>query len=95
MSRQKETFNCAIEHFGAEQEEIRTAAAFAAGTLSFREENGGLPNLFLGNIAIGNLHQFLPVIVKMVQSDPKKRLLSLHALKEVQSSRILSSLLLR
>jgi hypothetical protein len=37
----------------------------------------------LGNIAIGNLHQFLPVIVKIVESDPKRRLLSLHALKEV------------
>lgn len=36
-----------------------------------------------GNIAIGNLHQFLPAIVKMVESDPKRRLLSLHALKEV------------
>jgi cullin-associated NEDD8-dissociated protein 1 len=35
MSRQKDTFNHAIEHFGAEQEEIRTAAAFAAGTLAF------------------------------------------------------------
>lgn len=37
----------------------------------------------LGNIAIGNLHQFLPVIVKLVEKDPKKRLLALHALKEV------------
>ncbi|KAI3602368.1 cullin-associated nedd8-dissociated protein 1 [Moniliophthora roreri] len=66
MSPQQDIFNHAIEHFSAEQEEVRSAAAFAAG-----------------NIAIGNLHQFLPAIVKMVQSDPKKRLLSLHALKEV------------
>ncbi|KAF5361703.1 hypothetical protein D9758_007269 [Tetrapyrgos nigripes] len=66
MSNQQEIFNYAIEHFSAEQEEVRAAAAFAAG-----------------NIAIGNLHQFLPIIVKMVQSDQKKRLLSLHALKEV------------
>jgi hypothetical protein len=36
-----------------------------------------------GNIAVGNLHHFLPVIVKMVEHDPAKRLLSLHALKEV------------
>ncbi|KAJ7920740.1 armadillo-type protein [Mycena leptocephala] len=36
-----------------------------------------------GNIAIGSLHQFLPAIVKIVKSDAKKRLLSLHALKEV------------
>jgi hypothetical protein len=39
--------------------------------------------LYKGNIAIGNLHQFLPAILKLVQSDAKKRLLSLHALKEV------------
>ena len=32
---------------------------------------------------MGNLHHFLPVIVKMVETDPSKRLLSLHALKEV------------
>ena len=31
MSRQRDTFNNAIDYFGAEQEEIRTAAAFAAG----------------------------------------------------------------
>ncbi|KAI0344168.1 ARM repeat-containing protein [Trametopsis cervina] len=66
MSPQQDIFNAAIERFGAEQEEIRTAAAFAAG-----------------NIAVGNLHHFLPVIVKMVEKDPVKRLLSLHALKEV------------
>ena len=37
-----------------------------------------------GNIAVGNLHHFLPVIVRMVETDPAKRLLSLHALKEVR-----------
>ncbi|KAJ3832369.1 armadillo-type protein [Lentinula raphanica] len=66
MSPQHDIFTHAIDHFSAEQEEVRSAASFAAG-----------------NIAIGNLHQFLPAIVKMVQSDAKKRLLSLHALKEV------------
>ncbi|KAI0638875.1 ARM repeat-containing protein [Trametes polyzona] len=66
MSPQHEIFNQAIERFTAEQEEVRTAAAFAAG-----------------NIAVGNLHHFLPVIVKMVENDPEKRLLSLHALKEI------------
>ncbi|KAJ6521352.1 armadillo-type protein [Mycena vulgaris] len=66
MSNQQEIFRDAIEHFAAEQEEIRAAASFAAG-----------------NIAIGSLHQFLPAIVKIVKSDAKKRLLSLHALKEV------------
>ena len=66
MSPQQEIFNQAIEKFTAEQEEVRTAAAFAAG-----------------NIAVGNLHHFLPLIVKMVEHDQEKRLLSLHALKEV------------
>ena len=31
MSPQPEVFNIAIEHFSDEQEEVRTAAAFAAG----------------------------------------------------------------
>ncbi|PBK61875.1 ARM repeat-containing protein [Armillaria solidipes] len=66
MSPQSEIFSNAIEHFSSDQEDLRAAAAFAAG-----------------NIAIGNLHLFLPAIIKMVESDPKKRLLSLHALKEV------------
>ena len=39
----------------------------------------------LGNIAIGNLHQFLPAILRVAESDPHKKLLSLHALKEVCS----------
>ncbi|CAK5269861.1 unnamed protein product [Mycena citricolor] len=66
MSNQQEIFRDSIERFSAEQEEIRSAAAFAAG-----------------NIAIGNLQQFLPAIVNIVKTDPKKRLLALHALKEV------------
>lgn len=66
MSPQHEIFNQAIDRFGSEQEEVRTAAAFAAG-----------------NIAVGNLHHFLPAIVKMVETDQSKRLLALHALKEV------------
>ena len=69
MSPQQEIFNQGIEKFTAEQEEVRTAAAFAAG-----------------NIAVGNLHHFLPLIVKMVEHDREKRLLSLHALKEVSTN---------
>ncbi|KAF9007899.1 armadillo-type protein [Cyathus striatus] len=66
MSPQVDIFNNVIDHFAADQEEIRSAAAFAAG-----------------NIAVGNLHQFLPVILKMVENEPSKRLLALHAAKEV------------
>ncbi|KAF7784838.1 hypothetical protein Agabi119p4_1003 [Agaricus bisporus var. burnettii] len=66
MSPQNDIFSQVVELFSAEQEEVRAAAAFAAG-----------------NIAIGNLHQFLPVIIKLVESDAKRRLLALHASKEV------------
>ena len=86
MSPQHDTFNNAIDHFSAEEEEIRTAAAFAAGVLTIA--NSTVLCVFLsvytsGNIAIGNLHQFLPAILKVTENDPAKRLLSLHALKEV------------
>ncbi|KAL1752017.1 armadillo-type protein [Schizophyllum commune] len=66
MSPQVDIFQAAIAHFESEQEEVRGAAAFAAG-----------------NITVGNLHHFLPAIVKLVETDTKKRLLALHALKEV------------
>ncbi|KAH9075666.1 TIP120-domain-containing protein [Lactarius deliciosus] len=66
MSPQHDVFDVAIELFASDQEDIRTAAAFAAG-----------------NIAIGNLHLFLPFIVQLVKQDDSKRLLALHALKEV------------
>lgn len=50
---------------------------------SDQEEIRAAASFAAGNIAIGNLPQFLPAIVKMVEKDPKKRLLSLHSLKEV------------
>lgn len=39
-----------------------------------------------GNIATGNLSEFLPNILYIVESDPSKRLLSLYAVKEVSGS---------
>ncbi|EIW86241.1 TIP120-domain-containing protein [Coniophora puteana RWD-64-598 SS2] len=66
MSPQHDIFTHVIDHFASEEEEVRAAAAFAAG-----------------NIAIGNLHMFLPAIIKIMENDAQKRLLSLHALKEV------------
>jgi len=83
MSNQSEIFNMAIDHFSAEQEEIRAAAAFAAGNESIRYLHYVPSSWFPGNIAIGNLHQFLPAIIKIIENDPKKRLLALHAAKEV------------
>ena len=51
---------------------------------NFREARGHMNSFLLtGNITVGNLHHFLPLVVKMVDNDQEKRLLSLHAIKEV------------
>ncbi|EJD55111.1 TIP120-domain-containing protein [Auricularia subglabra TFB-10046 SS5] len=47
------------------------------------EELRGAAAFAIGNITIGNTHVFLPVLLKLVQSSSEKRLLCLHALKEV------------
>lgn len=39
-----------------------------------------------GNICIGNTHVFLPKIVNMIQTDATRRILALHAVKEVVSN---------
>ncbi|KAG8804387.1 hypothetical protein FRC19_011274 [Serendipita sp. 401] len=39
-----------------------------------------------GNICIGNTHIFLPIIVNIIQKDPSRRILALHAIKEVVSN---------
>lgn len=83
MWAQQDIFNQAIERFAAEQEEIRTAASFAAGLMFLTRMISKYTHFWAGNIAVGNLQHFLPVIVKMVETDSQKRLLSLHALKEV------------
>jgi hypothetical protein len=86
MSNQSENFTVAIEHFSSEQEETRAAAAFAAGNefiCYLLDVPLSIASWFPGNIAIGNLHQFLPAIIKIIENDPKKRLLALHAAKEV------------
>lgn len=86
MSPQHDVFDVAIEFFASDQEDIRTAAAFAAGQ-AFSDVICYPDLIFLllltGNIAIGNLQLFLPFIVQLVRQDDTKRLLALHALKEV------------
>lgn len=91
MSIQHDVFDNTIDHFSAEEEEIRTAAAFAAGECKLIAFRMAFANSKQGNIAIGNLHLFLPAILKVAEQDSSKRLLSLHALKEVghgNSSRV-------
>ncbi|KAI8375217.1 armadillo-type protein [Blakeslea trispora] len=37
----------------------------------------------LGNISVGNIHTYLPLILVQIKQEPKRRYLLLHALKEV------------
>jgi cullin-associated NEDD8-dissociated protein 1 len=37
----------------------------------------------LGNICVGNIPKYLPMIISQIKDQPKKRYLLLHALKEV------------
>lgn len=38
----------------------------------------------LGNICVGNIPKYLPLIISQIKEQPKKRYLLLHALKEVK-----------
>lgn len=92
MSNQPEVFDNSLGFFKAESEEVRSAAAFAVGTslilLLPSDAMRWLTHLGIGNIALGSQERFLPVIVKHVQNDEDKRLLSMHALKEVHTPSI-------
>ena len=69
LSKDKALYDRVLAFYEAKSEEIRSAAAFA-----------------IGNMAVGNLQEFLPIIEGQVRdADPKKRLLSLQALKELIS----------
>ncbi|RHZ77030.1 hypothetical protein Glove_186g52 [Diversispora epigaea] len=39
----------------------------------------------LGNVSSGNVSKYLPIVIKEITSDPKKRYLLLHSLKEIIS----------
>ncbi len=87
FSNQKDIFHSSVDLFNSPDDEVRGAAAFAAGEiLAQKRQLQRILKLNLGNIAVGNLHLFLPVIVKLVQTDKDKRLPALHALKEVVSN---------
>jgi len=55
-----------INAFSSQNEEIKTAAAYA-----------------LGNISVGNLAFFLPLVLREIQSHVKRQYLLLHSLKEI------------
>lgn len=50
-----------------------------------REDSALLIYLFItkGNISIGNVEQYIPMIITEISEQPKKKYLLLHALKEI------------
>lgn len=47
------------------------------------EEVKSAASYTLGNIAVGNLPEYLPFILQEIESQPKRQYLLLHSLKEV------------
>jgi len=47
------------------------------------EEVKSAASYALGNISLGNLKEYLPFVLKEIESQPKKQYLLLHSLKEV------------
>src|SRR4051812_30823178 len=85
-------FDQVLKCFDSNIEEVKSAAAFAAGETDSLAKNTitcrNICQLSLGNIAVGNVATFLPRIVQQVSgaSSPATRLLYLHSLKEVIDS---------
>lgn len=50
------------------------------------EEIKSAASYALGSIAIGNLRQYLPIILKEIENQPKRQYLLLHSLKEVNKT---------
>lgn len=82
MSVGHKIFDRVLALFGSKSEEIRSAAAFAAGE-SMRHVR--LKLTLLGNMVVGSPTELLPAILQNVSADKSasERLLFLHALKEV------------
>lgn len=51
---------------------------------SHSEEVKSAASYTLGNIAIGNLPEYLPFILQEIEAQPKRQYLLLHSLKEVK-----------
>jgi hypothetical protein len=49
------------------------------------EEVKSAASYALGKISLGNLKEFLPFVLKEIETQPKKQYLLLHSLKEVRS----------
>ncbi|OXB55784.1 hypothetical protein ASZ78_014327 [Callipepla squamata] len=66
------------------QKELKTVILEAFGAPS--EEVKSAASYALGNISVGNLKEYLPFMLKEIESQPKRQYLLLHSLKEVISS---------
>jgi len=66
LSEHSQVHPIVIHSFSSQNEEIKTAAAYA-----------------LGNISVGNLSFFLPLVLREIQSHVKRQYLLLHSLKEI------------
>ncbi len=91
MSFAPDVFPRVLKCYTSQVEEIKSAAAFAAGTYApWSSLRGALAdqNCFPGNIAVGNVPAYLPQIVEQVSgaSSSAMRLLYLHSLKEASHS---------
>ena len=84
MSPQHDIFNNVIKHFSASEEGVRTAAAFSAGICVYPITFIFIDWSFIREYCDWESASFLPAILRISESDPSKRLLSLHALKEVR-----------
>uniref|UniRef100_A0A4W5R0C0 Cullin-associated and neddylation-dissociated 2 (putative) n=1 Tax=Hucho hucho TaxID=62062 RepID=A0A4W5R0C0_9TELE len=73
------------------QKELKTVILEAFS--SPNEEVKSAASCALGNICVGNLEEYLPFMLKEIGSQPKRRYLLLHSLKEVISACSVESLL--
>ncbi|XP_038838717.1 cullin-associated NEDD8-dissociated protein 2 isoform X2 [Salvelinus namaycush] len=73
------------------QKELKTVILEAFS--SPNEEVKSAASCALGNICVGNLEEYLPFMLKEIDSQPKRRYLLLHSLKEVISACSAESLL--
>ena len=48
------------------------------------EEVKSAASYALGNISLGNLKEYLPFVLREIESQPKRQYLLLHSLKEVE-----------
>jgi cullin-associated NEDD8-dissociated protein 1 len=77
-------FEKVMTYFEDKSEEVRSAAAFAAGQLTHIRK-AAIADVFSGNLAVGSPKVFLPAIIKKIEGaqSESSRVLLLHALKEV------------